>query len=107
MPQNFYELVWIFIIYAFCLPVILCVHTLLSLWLKEVPRYTEVFVIWNLMESICAVLLAPNWTMTLASGKLRKYVLMCNLANDMKQGKQDMFYRSLSQELQGLSFCLA
>lgn len=72
-----------FIIYAFCLPVILCVHTLLSLWLKEVPRYTEVFVIWNLMESICAVLLAPNWTMTLASGKLRKYVLMCNLANLM------------------------
>lgn len=72
-----------FIIYAFCLPVMLCVHTLLSLWLKDVPRYTEIFVIWNLMESICAVLLAPNWTMTLASGKLRKYVLMCNAANLM------------------------
>lgn len=72
-----------YIIFAFCLPAMLSVSTLLSLWLKEIPRYTETFVIWNLLEAICAVLLVPNWTMTLASGKLKRYVLMCNSANFM------------------------
>lgn len=72
-----------YIILTFCLPVMFCSHTLLVLWLKNVPQYTEVFVIWNLLEAICAVLIVPNWTMTLASGNVRKYVLMCNAANLM------------------------
>lgn len=72
-----------YIIFFFCLPVMLCANTLLSLWLKKVPEYTAAFVVWNLLEAICAVLLVPNWTMTLATGKLRRYVLLCNSANIM------------------------
>lgn len=72
-----------YIILTFCLPVMFCSHTLLALWLKVVPQNTEVFVIWNLLEAICAVLIVPNWTMTIASGNVKKYVLMCNTANLM------------------------
>ena len=64
--------------WLFCLPVIINAPTILSIWLIDVPKGTDLFVIWNLLEAICAILLSPCWTITMASGKLSRYVLACN-----------------------------
>ena len=73
----------LYIMWLFSLPMMICISTVLSIWLKEVPSDTDFFIIWNLLEAICAVLLSPCWTTTLASGKLRTYVISCNTANLM------------------------
>lgn len=72
-----------YIFYSLFLPISLNINAVLALWLKIVPPYTNWFVIFNLMESICATLLSPMSTMTLATGRMRKYVLLCNTANIM------------------------
>lgn len=70
----------LYLIWLFCLPVMINASTILSIWLKEVPKDTDFFVVWNLLEAICAVLLEPCWTIIMASGKLSKYVMACNTA---------------------------
>lgn len=73
----------LYLMWTFCLPLILCINTVLSLWLKEVPEHTCAFVVWNLLEGLCAVLLTPNSTTTMATGRLRRYVLTCGIVNLM------------------------
>ena len=68
----------LYLMWLFCLPVIINAPTILSIWLIDVPKGTDLFVIWNLLEAICAILLSPCWTITMASGKLSRYVLACN-----------------------------
>lgn len=73
----------VFLLWAFCLPVILCIDTILGLWLKEVPEYTNVFTIWILFFSLVNMLNHPIWTLALAVGKLRNYVLFGSIVYGM------------------------
>ncbi len=68
----------LFLMWLFCLPVMLGVSIILDLWLKTVPPDTEIFIKWVLADAILSTMTAPSWTVTLAVGKLRKYTLLCN-----------------------------
>ncbi|MBQ0068297.1 MAG: hypothetical protein KBT09_00875 [Bacteroidales bacterium] len=66
----------VLLLWAFCLPVMLCVDFLLHLWLKEVPEYAGVFIVWMLAMYMVNTLSNPVWFLALAVGKLKKYVLV-------------------------------
>lgn len=68
----------LYLMWIFCLPFVINASTILSLWLKEVPKGADVFVIWHLMEGTSAVLLSSCSTIIMASGRLRIFVLACN-----------------------------
>ena len=65
-----------FLLWTLCLPIMLCIDRILDLWLKEVPEYTNVFTIWILSYSLINVLNNPIWSIALAVGKLKKYVMI-------------------------------
>lgn len=71
----------LYIMWFFCLPIIASINIILHFWLKKVPPQTDIFIIWNLLEAMCAVLISPSWTITMASGRLKRYVLTCNIPN--------------------------
>lgn len=68
----------LFLMWFFCLPVMLGTGVILSLWLKEVPLNTETFTRWVLADAILSTMTAPSWTVILAVGKLKRYTLFCN-----------------------------
>lgn len=68
----------LFLMWFLCLPVMLYMDNLLSLWLKEVPDYTSAFTFWILIDSILATITNAPWIITMASGELKKYVLYSN-----------------------------
>lgn len=57
------------------LPAMLCINSLLNLWLKEVPQYANIFTLWLLAESLSAVLTNPTWSIVISTGHLRNYVI--------------------------------
>ena len=61
-----------------CLPVMMKIDFILGLWLKEVPSYTAEFTLWVLIDSILATMTNAPWTVTMATGKLKTYVLYSN-----------------------------
>jgi len=61
-----------------CLPVMIKIDFILELWLKEVPEYTAEFTIWVLIDSILATMTNAPWTVTMATGNLKMYVLYSN-----------------------------
>ena len=61
-----------------CLPVMMKIDFILELWLKEVPNYTAEFTIWVLIDSILATMTNAPWTVTMATGNLKTYVLYSN-----------------------------
>ena len=67
------------LMWVLCLPVMLYMSELLSLWLKVVPNDTAVFTIWVLIDSILATMTNAPWIITMATGKLRRYVLHSNI----------------------------
>lgn len=66
----------VFILWILCLPVMLGIDSILKLWLVKVPEYTAIFTIWVLAYSMVNVLNQPIWTLSLAIGKLKYYVLI-------------------------------
>lgn len=66
----------VFLLWIFCLPVILCIDTILNVWLVNVPEYANIFTIWILIYSLVNMLNNPVWTLALAVGKLKKYILI-------------------------------
>lgn len=66
-----YMLMWVI-----CLPLMLRVDSILSVWLKEVPEYAGVFTIWILIYSLINTLNTPVWTLALAVGELKQYILV-------------------------------
>jgi len=68
----------VFLLWFFCLPAMLCIEPILSVWLTEVPDYTAVFTIWILAHSMVYVLDHPMWTVVLAVGRLKRYILTGN-----------------------------
>lgn len=65
-----------FLLWFFCLPVMLCINTILSIWLKQVPEFTNIFTIWVLAYSLINILTNPIWSIALAIGDLKKYILI-------------------------------
>lgn len=65
------------------LPLILRADYVLSLWLKEVPEYTAVFVQWVLVCSLINVLTNPLWSAVQAVGDLKRFCLWGNCVTIM------------------------
>lgn len=65
-----------FMLWMLSLPIMLCIDRILHLWLKEVPEYTNIFTIWILAYSLINVLNNPIWSIALAVGKLKKYIMI-------------------------------
>lgn len=63
-----------YMLWFFCLPMMLCVDTVLGVWLKDVPENTGIFVNLILAYSLVNVLNNPIWSIALAVGKLKKYI---------------------------------
>lgn len=68
----------ILLFWVLCLPVMIAVDDLLSIWLADVPAWSGPFTVWVLADSMLAVLTHPTWSIALASGKLKKYTLFGN-----------------------------
>ena len=66
------------LLYIIALPCIIEIDFILSVWLKEVPAYSNIFVQLILMNSLVEVLTNSSETLNNASGKIRHYqILMC------------------------------
>lgn len=65
-----------FLLWILCLPMMLCIDQFLNIWLVDVPEYTNTFVIWILAYSMVNILNQPIWTLSLAVGKLKYYILI-------------------------------
>lgn len=66
----------VYLLWMFCLPVMLCIDLILKLWLREIPEYTNIFTIWILAYSMINILNNPIWALALAVGKLKSYILI-------------------------------
>jgi len=65
-----------FLYFTICLPIFIEVDTFLSLWLKDVPEYTSVFI--RLLYLVLAIETISNSLMTsvVATGEIKKYQLI-------------------------------
>lgn len=83
--KNFINLIFkssrfsFYLLWFFCLPIILRVNYILNLWLKNVPEYSSRFVTWILIFSLINVLNNPFWCAIQATGKLKYYILIGSL----------------------------
>lgn len=66
----------VYLLWLICLPIILCVDTILTIWLKEVPDYTSSFTILTLIYSVINILNNPIWSLALAIGELKWYIVI-------------------------------
>ena len=66
----------VFLLWFLCLPLMLCIDTVLDVWLTCVPEYTSAFTVWVLAYSLVNVLNYPVWTMALAANCLKPYILV-------------------------------
>ena len=65
----------LYVLWLLICPFLLCINSVLHLWLKIVPQWTEYFIFWGLLSSLVYVLTKPMWSLILAVGKLEKYVI--------------------------------
>lgn len=68
----------VFLLWFFCLPLMLCIDPILEIWLTRIPEYTAVFTVWGLAYSMVNVLNYPIWMVALATGELKRYILIGN-----------------------------
>ena len=66
----------VFLLWFFCLPAMLCINMVLEIWLGDVPEYTNVFTVWILAYSMVNILNDPIWSLALAVGRLKWYILI-------------------------------
>lgn len=66
----------VFLLWVFILPVTLCMDELLRFWLGEVPNNTSIFTKLVLSYSIINTLNIPIWSLALAIGNLKRYILI-------------------------------
>ena len=66
----------VFLLWYLSLPIMLCIDIILAFWLKNVPQYTNIFTIWVLLYSIINSLTNPIWSLALAIGNLKRYILI-------------------------------
>ena len=66
----------VYLLWILSLPIIVRSSQILHIWLKDVPVYTPLFVQWVLIYSIVNSLNNPVWTAQMATGKIRKTVII-------------------------------
>lgn len=66
----------VYLMWLLSFPMMLCIDYILSIWLKEVPSGTGIFTKWILAYSVLNMLSNPIWTLILAVGKLKKYIII-------------------------------
>lgn len=65
-----------FMFLAVCLPFFLNIEYILSIWLKQVPEYTAVFVRCAIIFSLCQSLSQCLYSTMLATGKIKQYQII-------------------------------
>lgn len=65
-----------FLLYTISLPLILNIEYVLGIWLKEVPRYSAIFVQLSLILSMIESIMKPLITLQNATGKVKKYMIV-------------------------------
>lgn len=65
-----------YLMWLLCLPVLLKIDYILTLWLGVAPQYTADFARWILIYSLINILTNPLWSAIQAIGILRRYVLV-------------------------------
>lgn len=65
-----------FMLWILCLPLAFTCREILGLWLVEVPEYADVFTLWALAYSLINSLNNPVWTIALAAGRLKRFILI-------------------------------
>lgn len=65
-----------YLTWMLCLPIIASCSTILTLWLKDVPKYAVEFVQWILIFNCINVLTNPIWTAIQATGRIKKYTIV-------------------------------
>lgn len=70
-----------YVLWLLICPFLFCIEGVLHLWLKEVPQWTESFLLWSSLSSLVYVLTKPLWSLILAVGKLKKYVIFDTLTS--------------------------
>lgn len=65
-----------FLLWIFCIPVILNTDFILRIWLKEVPDYTILFIQLGLYYNLINALSQCLYTTMLATGKIKKYQIV-------------------------------
>lgn len=70
-----------YVLWLLICPFLFCIDGVLHLWLKEVPQWTPSFLLWSSLSSLVYVLTKPLWSLTLAVGKLKKYVVFDTLTS--------------------------
>lgn len=64
------------LLWMLCLPLSFTCREVLGFWLVEVPEYADVFIFWVLACSLVNSLNNPVWTVALAVGRLKRYILV-------------------------------
>lgn len=64
-----------FVLLILICPFLFCKDYILHIWLKEVPMWTSNFVCWQLISSLIYVLTKPVWSIIIAVGCLKRYVI--------------------------------
>lgn len=66
----------IYLLWMLSLPIIVRASQILHIWLVQVPEYTNIFVKWVLIYSIINSLNNPIWTALMATGKIKRTVII-------------------------------
>lgn len=73
--MNKASLISFYLLWMLCLPIIMRRDYILHLWLKEVPDYSSILLLWILIYSMVNVLTRPQWAVIQAVGNLRSYIV--------------------------------
>ena len=64
-----------YVLWVLICPMIFYIDYILDIWLIEVPKWASSFTFWQLLTSPVYVLTRPLWSIIIAVGRLKKYVI--------------------------------
>ena len=68
-----------YLLFMVAMPIFLKIDLVLSIWLKEVPKYAEIFCQWLIVYAFIDSLQAPLWKAITATGHIKYYEIWLNL----------------------------
>ncbi len=71
--MNRSSLLSFYLLFIIVVPILFNINYVLSLWLKEVPPYTDIFCLWIFLTCFIDALQAPFWIAIGATGNIRGY----------------------------------
>lgn len=71
--MNRSSLLSFYLLFIIVVPILFNINYILSIWLKEVPQYTDVFCIWIFLTCFIDALQAPFWIAIGATGNIKGY----------------------------------